>query len=126
MIECFIYPTLKNQGAKYLEVTNYILLSFYSFPDWLSEEAEADSVRQATLVDESNDELDSLYAVTVNSPKRLIRRQSSFCCEKRKQLLYFRIRLTFPEEVDKFCYDLWRDKILRIQRDMIYSMPYME
>ena len=64
------YPTLKNQWAKYLEDASYILLSFYSFPDWLSEEAEADGVRQATSVDESNDELDSLHTVTVNPSKR--------------------------------------------------------
>ena len=32
----------------------------------------------------------------------------------------------FPEEVDKFCYDLSRDEILRIQRDMLYSMSYMD
>ena len=44
---------------------SYILLSPYSFPDWLSEEAEADGARQAVSVDESNDELDSLHTVTV-------------------------------------------------------------
>ena len=61
----------KNQWAKYLEVASYILLlSLYSFPDWLSEEAEADDIRQATLVDESNDELDSLHTVSVNPSKR--------------------------------------------------------
>ena len=76
-------PTLKNQWAKYLEVASYLLLSLYSFPDWLSE--EADRVRQATSVDESNDELDSLHTVTVNPSKRLIGRESSFCGEKSKQ-----------------------------------------
>ena len=78
-------PTLKNQWAKYLEVASYILLSLYSFPDWLSEEAEVDGIRQTTSVDESNDELDSLHTVTVNPSKRLIGRESSFCSEKRKQ-----------------------------------------
>ena len=78
-------PTLKNQWAKYLEVASYILLSLYSFPDWLSEEVGADGVRQATSVDESNDELDSLHTLTVNPSKRLIGRESSFCGEKRKQ-----------------------------------------
>ena len=88
------------------------MLLLDSFPDWLSE--EADGVRLATSVDESNDELDSLHTVTVNPPKRLIGRESPFCGGKRKQCLYFRMLLTFPEEVDKFCYDLWRDQILRI------------
>ena len=63
-------------------------MSLYSFPDWLSEEAEADGVRQATSVNESNDELDSLHTVTVNPSKRLIGGESSFCGEKKKQLLY--------------------------------------
>ena len=39
-------------------------MSLYSFPDWLSEEAETDGVRQATSVDGSNDELDSLQCET--------------------------------------------------------------
>ena len=107
---CFFFFILKNQWAKDLEVASYILLSsLYSFPDWLSKEAEADGAGQATSVDESNDELDSLHTVTVNPSKRLIGRESSFCSEKRKQLLYFRILLKFSEEVDKFCYNLWRD-----------------
>ena len=78
-------PTLKHQWAKYLEVASYLLLSLYSFPDWVSEEVEADDVRQITSVDESKDELDSLHSVTVNTSKRLIGRESSFCGEKRKQ-----------------------------------------
>ena len=49
------HPTLKNQCAKYLEVASYMLLSLHSFPDWLSEEAEADGVRQAASVDELDD-----------------------------------------------------------------------
>ena len=72
-------PTLKNQWAKYLEVASYILLSLHSFADWLSEEAEADGIRQATSVDESNDELDCLHTVTDNPSKSLIGRESSFC-----------------------------------------------
>ena len=75
---------LKNQWAKYLTVASYILLSLYSFSDWLSEEAKADSVHQATSVDESNEELDSLHTVTVTPSKRLIGRESSFCGEKKK------------------------------------------
>ena len=59
----WIYPTLKNQWIEYLEVASHLLLSLYSFPDWLSEEAEADGVRQATSVDESNDDLDSLHVL---------------------------------------------------------------
>ena len=96
-----IIPHKKNQWAKYLEVASYILLSLYSFPE-------------VTSVDESNDDLDSLHTVTVNPSKRLIGRESSFCSEQRKQKLYFHILLKFPEEVDKFCYDLWRGKTLRI------------
>ena len=61
-------PTLKNQRAKYLEVASYILLSLYSFSDWLSEEVEADGVQQSTSVDETNDELDILHTVIVNPP----------------------------------------------------------
>ena len=80
-------------------------MSLYSFPDSLSEEAEADGVRRATSIDESNDELGSLHTVTVNPSKRLIGRKS-FCSKKRKQKLYFRILLKFSEEKDKFCYDL--------------------
>ena len=79
------YPTLKNQWVKYLGIASYILLSHYSFPDSLWEEAEADGVQQATLVDELNDELDSLHTVTVNPSKRLIGRESPFCSEKREQ-----------------------------------------
>ena len=80
-----VFPTLKNQCAKYLEIATYILLLLYSFPDWLSEQAEAHGVRQATSVDKSNDELDSLHSVTVNPSKKLIGRESSFCSKKRKQ-----------------------------------------
>ena len=47
----------------------------------MSEEAESDGVRQATSVDESNDELDSLHTVTVDPSKRLIGRESYFCGE---------------------------------------------
>ena len=79
-----LFPSLKNKWTKYLEVASYILLSLYSFPDWPSEEAEADGFRQATSVDESNDELGSLHTVTVNPSKRLIGRESSFCGEKKK------------------------------------------
>ena len=61
------------------------MLSLYSFPDSLSEEADADGVRRATSIDEPNDELDSLNTITVNPPKRLISRESSFCGKKRKQ-----------------------------------------
>ena len=61
----YIFPTLKNQWAKYLEIASYILLSLYSFPDWMLEEAEANGVHQATSIDESNDELDSLHTVAV-------------------------------------------------------------
>ena len=43
-------PTLKNQWAKYLEDASYILLSFYSFPDWPSYEREAKGVRRGTSV----------------------------------------------------------------------------
>ena len=78
------FPRLKNQWAKYLEVASYILLSLYSFSDWLSEEAEADGVRQTTSLDESNDELESLHTVTVNPSKRLVGCESSLCGEKRK------------------------------------------
>ena len=82
-------PTLKNQCAKYLEVANYILLSLYSFPDWLFEEAEADCVRQTTSVDELNDELNNLHTGTVNSSKRLIGYKSSFYGKKRKHIFVF-------------------------------------
>ena len=81
----FYDPALKNQSAKYLEVTSYILLSLYSFLDWLSEEAKSDGVHQVTSVDESNDEFDSLHTVKVTPLKRLIGRESSFCGEKKKQ-----------------------------------------
>ena len=80
-----MYPTLKNQWAKYLKVASYILLSLYLFPHWLSEEAKADGVRQATSVDKSNEQLVSLHTVTVNPSKRLFGRESSLCNEKRKQ-----------------------------------------
>ena len=57
------------------------MLSLYSFPDSLSEEAKANGVRQATSVDESNDELDSLHTITVIHPKSLVGRKSFFCGE---------------------------------------------
>ena len=40
-----IYPTLKNQWAKYLEVASYILLLLYSFSHWLLYEPDGEVVR---------------------------------------------------------------------------------
>ena len=69
----------------------HIPLSLYSFLDWLSEEAQADGVREATSADESNDESRNFF---------LWRR------EEASVIRYdFRFLVTFPEQVDKFCYD---------------------
>ena len=40
-----LYPTLKNQWAKYLEVASYTLLSLYSFSHWLLYEPDGEVVR---------------------------------------------------------------------------------